>query len=146
MNSKKSIALAILVIGMIGVVIAGYNILHHVFQGVGNPTKNFGENINKPKNINEGSKNKNVMSTEEGNNPKKGDKESTEIGHENAKNIASKYIEEPGASPGSPKIVYIDGKPVYVVPVIKNGKQVGEIYIDVKTGKNLGGAGGAPGG
>lgn len=48
-NSKKSIALAILVIGMIGVVIAGYNILHHVFQGVGNPTKNFGENINKPK-------------------------------------------------------------------------------------------------
>ncbi len=61
-----------------------------------------------------------------------------------AKKIAQKYIEEPGATAGTPTLSKIDGKYVYIVPVIENGKNVGEIDIDALTGKNVGGAGGAP--
>lgn len=61
-----------------------------------------------------------------------------------AKKIAQKYIEEPGATAGTPKLSKIGGKYVYTVPVIENGKNVGEIDIDALTGKNVGGAGGAP--
>jgi len=62
----------------------------------------------------------------------------------NSQSIAGKYIEEPGAKAGTPKRIKIGGKQTDVVPVIQNGKQVGEIHIDPKTGKNVGGAGGAP--
>ena len=61
-----------------------------------------------------------------------------------AKKIAQKYIEEPGATAGTPTLSKIDGNYVYIVPVIENGKNVGEIDIDALTGKNVGGAGGAP--
>lgn len=61
-----------------------------------------------------------------------------------SRSIASKYIEEPNAVAGEPKRVKIDGKSTDVVPVISNGKQVGEIHIDPETGENVGGAGGAP--
>lgn len=61
-----------------------------------------------------------------------------------AKSIATKYIEQKGASAGTPELKSINGKNTYIVPVIMNGEQVGEIYIDPTTGKNLGGAGGAP--
>jgi hypothetical protein len=61
-----------------------------------------------------------------------------------AKKIAAKYIEQPGASPGTPKLVKEDGKRVYIVPVIYKAQNVGEIDLDAHTGKNLGGAGGAP--
>lgn len=61
-----------------------------------------------------------------------------------AKLLAKKYIEQPGAIPGTPKIVKQDGKKVYIVPVIDKKKNVGEIYLDAHSGKNLGGAGGAP--
>jgi flagellar basal body-associated protein FliL len=61
-----------------------------------------------------------------------------------AQKIAAKYIEQAGATPGTPDLVSQDGKKVYIVPVILNNTTVGEIDIDAKTGKNLGGAGGAP--
>ncbi len=61
-----------------------------------------------------------------------------------SRSIASKYIEEPNAVAGEPKRVKIGGKSTDVVPVISDGKQVGEIHIDPKTGENVGGAGGAP--
>ena len=61
-----------------------------------------------------------------------------------AKKIASKYIEVSGATAGKPTLVKQDSKMVYIVPVIINGKNVGEIDIDAKTGKNIGGAGGSP--
>ena len=61
-----------------------------------------------------------------------------------AKKIAEKYIEEPGASAGTPTLSKQDGKLVYTVPIIMNGENVGEIDIDAQTGENLGGAGGAP--
>ena len=69
---------------------------------------------------------------------------STKISATKAKEIASKYIDSPGATAGTPKLTTEDGKKVYVVPVIDNGQQVGEIDIDAQTGENLGGAGGAP--
>jgi len=61
-----------------------------------------------------------------------------------AQNIAQQYVEEEGATTGTPHLVTIAGKPVYVVPIEKDGKIIGEIHIDPKTGENIGGAGGAP--
>jgi uncharacterized membrane protein YkoI len=61
-----------------------------------------------------------------------------------AKLLAKKYIKQQGAIPGTPKLTKEDGKKIYVVPVILNKSRVGEIDIDAHTGKNLGGAGGAP--
>lgn len=60
------------------------------------------------------------------------------------KQLAKKFIKQPGASPGTPKLVKYNGKKVYIVPVIQNRIKVGEIDIDAKNGRNLGGAGGAP--
>ena len=62
-----------------------------------------------------------------------------------AQSIAKTYIEVSGATAGTPKLVNQDGTLVYIVPIIDtNNKTVGEIDIDAKTGKNVGGAGGAP--
>jgi len=61
-----------------------------------------------------------------------------------AQNIAQQYVKEEGATTGTPHLVTIAGKPVYVVPIEKDGKIIGEIHIDPETGANIGGAGGAP--
>ncbi|MGB4362709.1 MAG: PepSY domain-containing protein [Methanothermobacter tenebrarum] len=61
-----------------------------------------------------------------------------------AQNIAEGYIKEEGATAGTPRLVTIGGEPVYVVPIEKDGKIIGEIHIDPVTGKNIGGGGGAP--
>ena len=61
-----------------------------------------------------------------------------------AQNIAQGYIKEEGAKAGTPRLVNIGGEPVYVVPIEKDGKIIGEIHIDPVTGKNMGGGGGAP--
>ena len=61
-----------------------------------------------------------------------------------AQKIAQKYIEEPGATAGKPLLSKTGGKYVYTVPVMQNKKNVGEIDIDATSGKNVGGAGGAP--
>ena len=68
------------------------------------------------------------------------------ITEEEAKNIALKYIEEPGALAGTPELKILGGAQVYVVPVILSSTVVGEIHIDPQTGENVGGAGGAPNG
>jgi hypothetical protein len=54
------------------------------------------------------------------------------------------YIQVSDATAGIPNLVNQSGKLVYIVPVIINGKNVGEIDIDAQNGQNLGGAGGAP--
>lgn len=59
-----------------------------------------------------------------------------------AQKIAEKYIKEPEATAGIPKLVKEDGKKVYVVPVLDHKQNVGEIHIDAHNGKNLGGCGG----
>ncbi|MTK64213.1 MAG: peptidase [Methanobacterium sp.] len=68
--------------------------------------------------------------------------ENKTISSEEAKKIATKYIEVAGATAGTPKLVNQDNKMVYIVPVMVNGENVGEIDIDAETGANLGGAGG----
>jgi uncharacterized membrane protein YkoI len=68
----------------------------------------------------------------------------TIISSAEAQKIASKYIEVSGATAGKPSLVKQDSKMVYIVPVVIKGKNVGEIDIDAKTGKNIGGAGGSP--
>ena len=66
------------------------------------------------------------------------------ISSKEAQKIASKYIEVSTATAGTPKLVNQDNNLVYIVPVIDNGTNVGEITIDAITGANLGGAGGSP--
>jgi len=61
-----------------------------------------------------------------------------------AKSIAQKNILEPSALAGTPVLKLISGKPAYVVPVIDKGKQVGEFVVDAQTGVIIEGAGGAP--
>ncbi|HMK53828.1 MAG TPA: peptidase [Methanobacteriaceae archaeon] len=62
----------------------------------------------------------------------------TNITAAQAQQIATKYIEEPGAVAGTPKLTTNNGKKTYIVPVILNGKTVGGIEIDAQTGANLG--------
>ncbi len=71
------------------------------------------------------------------------DKTQSNISPAKAQEIAKTYIEVSGATAGTPKLQNQDGTLVYIVPVIDNNSTVGEIDIDAKTGKNLGGAGGA---
>lgn len=66
------------------------------------------------------------------------------ISEKKAKSIAQKSIEQPGAEAGTPQLKTMNGVKTYVVPIIDNGKQTGEIWIDAQTGKVIGGAGGAP--
>lgn len=61
-----------------------------------------------------------------------------------AQEIAKRYIEEPNATAGTPRLSEEDGTKTYIVPVIMNGSTVGQIEINAYTGKNVGGAGGAP--
>ena len=68
-----------------------------------------------------------------------------QISPNEAKQNAQKYVIDPTANTGTPTISKIDDKTYYAVPVNINGTNVGEIDIDPKTGKNVGGAGGAPG-
>jgi len=64
------------------------------------------------------------------------------INEEEAQEIASEYIEEPGATSGIPRLKEIDDDLlIYIVPVLIDEKIRGEIYIHSETGENLGGAG-----
>ncbi len=69
---------------------------------------------------------------------------SVKISASEAKSIAKNYIKQEGATAGTAKLITSNGKQIYLVPILMNGNQVGEIYIDPQTGDNLGGAGGAP--
>lgn len=55
-----------------------------------------------------------------------------------AQEMAEKYIEEPGATAGTPEWKEIDDEIVYIVPVVMNGTNVGEITINAITGENMG--------
>ena len=66
----------------------------------------------------------------------------TMINATEAQHIAKTFIEAENATAGTPHLVEIDGQMIYVVPVIMDGKTVGQIEIDAYTGNNVGGAGG----
>lgn len=63
-----------------------------------------------------------------------------------AKAIAQKSIAQAGAEAGTPKLVTLNNTLTYVVPIMLNNEQVGEIEIDPQTGKVIGGAGGVSSG
>jgi len=92
----------------------------------------MGSNNNTPNNVSNLSQNvANVTNT-------------TNITATQAQQLANKYIEQTGATAGTPQLTTSNGKEIYVVPIIYNGNTVGQIEIDANTGQNLGGAGGAP--
>lgn len=77
------------------------------------------------------------------NTQKKSNSDSKGIGPSQAKSIANNHIEAEGAHAGSAKKTTIGGKTVYYVPVInKDGKVVGDFYIDMN-GKVVEASGGA---
>ncbi|WP_414469231.1 PepSY domain-containing protein [Methanobacterium sp. ACI-7] len=119
---KKSIFAILAIIAAAGLVFAAYG-------NTGNSDTTVSDNLQKQQDTNDASSSSNSI---------EGDK----ISASKAQEIAQKYIEEPGAKAGNPKLATINGKNVYVVPIIDNGEQVGEIEIDAQTGANLGGAGG----
>ena len=128
---KKSIVAIVVIVAAAAVVFAASS--NHL-----NPTSNS----------NQGQQQLSVSNSDtNGSTPNKNNasnNEQTMISSADAQEIAQKYIKEPGASAGTPTLSKEDGKYVYTVPVIINGTNVGEIDIDALTGKNVGGAGGAP--
>ena len=123
---KKSIIAIVAIIAAAGLVFAAYG-------GNGDDKSTSTSDLEKQQNNNaDNVKNTSNTST------------SSAISAAKAQEIAQKYIEEPGAKAGTPKLTSISGNNVYTVPVMLNGEQVGEIEIDAHTGENLGGAGGAP--
>lgn len=123
---KKSIIAILAIVAAVGIVFAAYG-----GDGDNKSTNNSVDQQKQLNNQNNNSSNSNTNTT-------------TGISASKAQEIAKKYIEEPGAKAGTPKMINVNGKKVYVVPVMLNGKQVGEIELDAQTGENLGGAGGAP--
>ncbi len=119
---KKGLIALVAVVAAVGLVFAAYGDSQ-------DQTSNNSSSVQQPENNN---------STEDNSS------HSTMISQAKAKQIAQKYIEESGASAGTPKLVTSGDKKIYLVPVISNGETVGEIEIDAETGKNLGGSGGAP--
>ena len=63
------------------------------------------------------------------------------INEEKAQKIAMRYIEEPEANVGIPRLKEIEDSLIYVVPIIIDNDVMGEIYIHSETGENIGGAG-----
>lgn len=121
---KKSLIVLVAIIAVAGLVFAASG-----DKGKSDTTNS--NNLEKQQNINDTSnlKSSNTSTT-------------TEISASKAQEMAQKYILEPGAKAGTPKLTNINGNKVYVIPVIYNGQTSGEIWIDAQTGGNVGGAGG----
>ena len=124
---KKLVVTVVVLVAIVGIAFAAYS--------NGN-TKNSTNTINStsPEKVNV-----NVIKNTTSNT----DKTQSTISPAKAQEIAKTNIEVSGATAGTPKLQNQDGTLVYIVPVIDNNSTVGEIDIDAKTGKNLGGAGGA---
>ncbi len=125
---KKTIISVVVIVAILGIAFAAY----------GNNSNNSTNTTNtkSPDKVNTTIKN----TTSNNNN----NAQTTTITPTEAQKIAKTYIAVTGAIAGTPKLVNQNGTLVYIVPVINNNSTVGEIDIDAKTGKNLGGVGGAP--
>jgi uncharacterized membrane protein YkoI len=122
---KKSVIAIVAIIAVAGLVFAAYG-------GTGNDkSTNNSSNLEQQQTNQTGSNDTNSKTTAK-----------TKISATEAQQIAQKYIKEPGAKAGTPKLGKIKGNEVYMVPIVENGQTVGEIDIDAYTGKNMGGAGG----
>jgi len=142
---KTKILISVIIVALIGVAAAGYQINSTKTPGLWQPTTTSGQtptdqssqqSVQTQSGSQSGTTSGGSQSTQGGSNVK--------ITVSQAKSIAQKSIEQPGATAGTPKLKTLNGTKIYIVPVIYNGKTAGEIWIDAQTGENIGGAGGAP--
>ena len=135
---KKSIAAIIVVVAIMGIAFAAYSSAN---------TKNLGNNSTTTNNttatVANVTDNNSNTNSDVNSNPTPNANVQTEISAAEAQKIASTYIQVSNATAGTPELVNQTGTLLYIVPVVINGSNVGEIDIDAQTGKNLGGAGGA---
>jgi uncharacterized membrane protein YkoI len=126
---KKTIVTLVVIVAILGIVFAAYG------------NNNNKTSPNTTNSTSSGNVNVTVNNTTSNNN---NSNSSSTISPAEAQKIAKTFIAVSTATAGTPKLVNQNGTLVYIVPVIDNNATVGEIDIDAKTGKNLGGAGGAP--
>jgi uncharacterized membrane protein YkoI len=138
---KKAIIALIVILAIVGLAFATNNTntknttnTTHLTTNTTHSTTNTTHLVSPVKQIN-------IISTK---NTSQNNNTQIKISFAEARNIADTYIQVSGAIAGTPKLVYQSNKLVYIVPVMENGTNVGEIDIDAQTGDNLGGAGGAP--
>lgn len=147
-NSK--ILVSVVIVLMIGVAAAGYQISQTpqlwqltTPQSSDSSSQGDSQSSSSPSDVVQGQSSSGSSSSGSSQGSSSGGS-SVKVSSSEAKKIAEGYIQQEGAVAGTPVIKTIGGKKVYVVPVQMNGENVGEIYIDPSTGKNVGGAGGAP--
>ncbi|NYB51741.1 MAG: PepSY domain-containing protein [Methanobacteriaceae archaeon] len=144
----SKILVSVVIVLLIGVAAAGYQI-SNTTQGLWQPVKpttpDTSQQSSDSVGTDTGSQQSSASSVSTSSSSKSsGSGSSNVISSSKAKSIAQNFIKQEGATAGTPKLITSNGKQMYLVPVMMNGNQVGEIYIDAKTGENLGGAGGAP--
>jgi len=133
MMIKKSIIAIVAIIAAVGLVFAAYG-----GTGNNNPT-NTSNNLEKQQTSSAA-----ITTNTNTNTATKKENINKIISASKAKEIAQKYILVSNATAGTPKLIKSGQTMIYVVPIVDNGQVVGEIEIDAQTGKNVGGAGGAP--
>ena len=131
---KKSIIVLIVIVAIVGLAFATVNLKNTNTNSTPNTIQVETNLLTKNSSNNSTSHSTKTLT---GNNP-------TLISPLEAQKIADTYINSSGAAAGTPELINQSGKLVYIVPVIDNGTNVGEIDIDAQNGQNLGGAGGAP--
>ncbi len=142
-NTK--ILLSVVIVALIGAAAAGYQITTST-PGLWQPTTLQDQQSTDQSNVQSGGSQSGTQggTTSEGSQSGNGGS-NVKISSTQAKSIVQKnYIQQDGAVAGTPKLVTNNGDTYYIVPIKMNGKTQGEIYIDAQTGKNIGGAGGAP--
>lgn len=136
MREKKMIKKSVAIIIAAVIIVAAAALVFSTYTNHNNPTNNSSlekqqpsvndidtsTNTNLTKTSSEKVKKTNIMSPAE------------------AKKLAKKYFGEPGFTAGTPKLSKENGKYIYTVPIIENGKNIGFIDIDAQTGESLGGA------
>ena len=141
-NTK--ILISVVIVLLIGVAAAGYQISTNT-PGLLQPTTTQDQKSTDQSQVQSGGSQSGTQGGTTSGGSQSGDGgNDVKISPAQAKSIAQKSIAQEGATTGAPKLITMNGKKVYVVPVIDNGKTSGEIWIDAQTGENIGGAGGAP--
>ncbi|WP_414470110.1 PepSY domain-containing protein [Methanobacterium sp. ACI-7] len=141
-NTK--ILISVVIVLLIGVAAAGYQISTNT-PGLLQPTTTQDQKSTDQSQVQSGGSQSGTQGgTTSGGSQSGNGGNDVKISPAQAKSIAQKSIAQEGATTGTPELITMNGKKVYVVPVIDNGKRSGEIWIDAQTGENIGGAGGAP--
>lgn len=143
---KTKILISVIIVALIGVAAAGYQINSTKAPGLWQPTTTSEE-----KSTDQSSQQSVQTQSGTQSGTTSGGSQSTSQGSSNvkitasqAKTIAQAHIEVSSAKAGTPQLITRNGTKIYIVPIIDNNKRAGEFEIDAQTGKVIGGAGGAP--